>query len=188
MKVHSPRSTQPQRSPPVYQVSKEKLSRAVILKIWFGLFTFLFVAGAILVVLGVVFWQTGLGIFLGGVFSLILAVPTLVLYLYIRWRKVVTNNKGRKNHNTISTIGNPDFYTPTLLQLKSDYPMGPLLILTLPKNKRTSLSQSLSDNIVESTPEISGKKSSINPRKSNLPPLASTETLSPSVVSLSTTI
>ncbi|XP_022253838.1 uncharacterized protein LOC111088330 [Limulus polyphemus] len=189
MKVHSPRTTQSPRSHPVYQVPKEKLSRAVILKIWLGLFIFLFVTGGILVVLGVIFWQTGLGMFLGGVFSLILAVPTLALYLwYIRWRKVETNNKSRKDHNTISTIGNPDFYTPAPLQLKSDYPMGPLLIMTLPRNKPTSLSQSLDDSIVESTPDISGEKSPINPRKKNLPPLASTETLSPSVVSLNTAV
>ncbi|XP_013772831.1 uncharacterized protein LOC106457929 [Limulus polyphemus] len=196
MKVQSPKSTQSNGSPrghPMYQVPKEKLTRAISLKIWLGAIIFMFVAGTVMLVVGVVFWQTGLAIFLSGFFCLVLAVPMFALYVwYLRWRKVGIVEKGRKVQNTISTIGNPELYTPAPLQLKSDYPMGPLLIMTLPRTKCSSPSRPVNDAEEESSPNISGKMYPLNLRNKNLPPLASVETLSPSltssVVSLDTAI
>ncbi|XP_022256608.1 uncharacterized protein LOC111089095 [Limulus polyphemus] len=197
MKVQSPGINQHNGSPrghnqhngsprghTIYHVPKEKLSRVLFLKIWLGTIVFLFVAGVVLLVLGVVFWQTGLALFLGGLFCLTLAVLTLSVYVwYLRWRSTGVVDKSRKDQNTISTIGNPELYTPAPLQLKSDYPMGPLLIMTLPRTKCLPSSHPLGDAAVESTPDIDRKIYPLKPCNKNLPPLASAETLSPSLTS-----
>lgn len=185
MKVHSPKSAQSNGSPRgMYQVPKEKLTRAITLKIWLGAVIFLFLAGTVMLIVGIVFWQTGLAIFLSGFFCLVLAVPMLALYVwYLRWQKVGMAEKSSKGQNKISTIGNPELYTPAPLQLKSDYPMGPLLIMTLPRTKSYSPAHRVNDIEEESSPDISEKTYPLKLRNKNLPPLASVETLSPSVTS-----
>ncbi|KFM73777.1 hypothetical protein X975_14607, partial [Stegodyphus mimosarum] len=68
--------------------------------------------------------------------------------------------------------------------MKSDYPMGPNLVMTLPKpsnGRDRSPTLDSEDYSVPNTPIYAKKK--IAKRAKNVPPLASAETLTPSLMS-----
>ncbi|KAF8766899.1 hypothetical protein HNY73_019919 [Argiope bruennichi] len=84
----------------------------------------------------------------------------------------------------ISTVNGFNYYSQVPNGVKSDFPMGPYLVMTLPKTHnhrdRTGTIDS-EDCSAPNTPRYMKRKSLR--RAKNLPPLASAETLTPSLIS-----
>ncbi|KAG8199806.1 hypothetical protein JTE90_000898 [Oedothorax gibbosus] len=128
-------------------------------------------------------------IFYGGASVLMSAAAVLVLfYVWLSrrcpfWDYPPKMPPGAKME--IATLnGLNDYYSQVPTGRKSDFPMGPNLVMTLPKNttggstRRGTLD---SDCSAPNTPRYTKRKSLR--RAKNLPPLASMETLTPSLVS-----
>ncbi|XP_054713187.1 uncharacterized protein LOC129222678 [Uloborus diversus] len=119
--------------------------------------------------------------------AVLLSAATMMILFYI-WLdrtssllRIDYSSKMPVSKTEISTLS--DYYNQVPLGLKSDYPMGPYLIMTLPKstNGRMRSGTLESDYSMPNTPLHIKKKAAR--RAKNLPPLASAETLTPSLMS-----
>lgn len=158
--------------------------RATLFRAWLISIILLFLVGVILLVCGAIFGANK-SLLITGVICVTIAVPMLLFYIGVnRCRKQRNQCKGQIN-GQVSTIYPPEYYTQTPPGLKTDYPMGPFLIMTLPRSREDRRGSCPYEESANSTPSISCHRK-LNMNRKNVPPLASAETLTPSLLSAST--
>lgn len=148
----------------------------------------LLVAFVVLVLIGALYARRSSIFFFVSAAVLLSAAAMLTLfYLWLNRKRTLlrmqypSKTPGKPE---ISTVCGSNYYSQTPLGHKSDYPMGPYLVLTLPRTNnyrgRSGTMESESSSTTN-TPRHSRQKSLR--RSKNLPPLASAETLTPSLLS-----
>lgn len=164
--------------------------RATLLKAWLVSIVLLLVVGIVLLLCGAFFGSASKPLLIAGVICVSIAIPMVLFYIGVtRCRRRRNDICKEVTNGQIATIYPPEYYTQTPPGMKSDYPMGPLLIMTLPKSResRSRRASGACNESTSSTPNNSNYRK-MGPYRKNLPPLASEETLSPSLWSSSTGI
>ncbi|GBM32562.1 hypothetical protein AVEN_187115-1 [Araneus ventricosus] len=177
------------RSP--YFCSKEVRSSALIRRVLLitivilcSIFVALILCGALYATRNSVFFYVAASVLFSAATMLIL------FYIWLSRRcpfwKMDYPAKAPSGKMEISTVNGFNYYSQVPNGVKSDFPMGPYLVMTLPKthnHRDRSGTIDSEDCSAPNTPRYMKRKSLR--RAKNLPPLASAETLTPSLISSS---
>ncbi|XP_076335475.1 uncharacterized protein LOC143238811 [Tachypleus tridentatus] len=185
---------------PVGKTQQKPLGMRVLLTTWLVIAVFLFAAGIVLLIFGAIYWKNSVGIFLGGALCLVLAVPVTAFYFW--YTRCYGDNQKTPQHveskqpsmeKDVSTVGTPDLYKQqSSTAPKTESPSIPHVIMTplmslqkadengrISRDTSTSREPESNKSSLTSTPDILGRRFLLN--KNNLAPLASAETLTPSL-------
>ncbi|XP_022242057.1 uncharacterized protein LOC111085850 isoform X3 [Limulus polyphemus] len=181
------------------KTQQKSLCRIILIRAWMVTAIFLFATGMILLIFGAIYWKKNIGMFLGGALCLVLAVPVTAFYLWCTHcygdsQKIPQHIESRQPsiEKEVSTVGSPGLYKQNFTEPKTDVPVEPLVtmtpIMSSPKSGEneqrlrdasTSREPGSNKSSVTSTPDILSRRFLLN--KINFAPLASAETLTPSL-------
>lgn len=126
-------------------------------------------------------------LYIASLFFLLVALVLLNVFYWLWKRRDHVTDTGTNNRSlSVATVGSSEYYNQVPPGKKTDFPMGPHLVLTLPRTLRDKNNQAMcpNDHANKSVPSTPGSGRLKNPRRNkNVPPLASEETLSPSLQS-----
>ncbi|XP_022237514.1 uncharacterized protein LOC111084990 [Limulus polyphemus] len=192
-------SPKPTCKTPAGKTQQNPFCKRILLRTWLVTAIFLFAAGIVLLIFGAIYWKNSVGIFLGGALCLVLAVPVTAFYFW--YTRCYSDNQKTPQHleskqpsmeKDVSTVGTPDLYKQSSTAPKTESPSIPHVVMTpvmslqkadengrISRDTSTSRDPESNKSSLTSTPDILGRRFLLN--KNNLAPLASAETLTPSL-------
>ncbi|XP_076335976.1 uncharacterized protein LOC143239067 [Tachypleus tridentatus] len=181
------------------KTQKKYFCRIILFRAWVVTAIFLFATGMVLLIFGAIYWKKSIGMFLGGAFCLVLAVPVTAFYLWCTYcygdsQEIPQHmESGQLSiEKDISTLESPGFYKQNFTETKTDVPVEPLVAMTsiMSSSNSDENEQCFRDTSTSREPESNKSSATSTPdiltrrfllSKVNFAPLASVETLTPSL-------